>query len=145
VELVGPDGGVLAEARTDEQGEFRLPLPEAGPPLTVRLYASMGHAAEYRLPGAEPGGAGLEKEEPGPGVAEAAGATTGGEGEGPGLSRAELRREVRSAVEEALAPVRRRLARQEQRRVTAQDVIGGVGYIVGLLGVALYLKSRKGT
>jgi nickel transport protein len=40
--------------------------------------------------------------------------------------------------------VRRRLAQQQQRPVTVQDVIGGVGYILGLLGVALYLKSRKG-
>jgi hypothetical protein len=32
----------------------------------------------------------------------------------------------------------------EDKPVTVREVVGGLGYIAGLLGVALYLKSRRG-
>jgi nickel transport protein len=146
VELLGPAGEVLAQTETDRRGDFRLarPRPGQGAPLTLRLHASMGHAAEYRL-GAEE--LGLEQQGAGgPAAQEGAEpgdqpAAPGGGGAGEGQA---LRREVRAAVEEALAPVRRRLAEMEAQPVTVREVVGGLGYIVGLLGVALYLKSRRG-
>jgi nickel transport protein len=143
VELLGPGGGVLAQTETDDHGEFRLARPQdgAGAPLTLRLHASMGHASEYRLTASE---LGLERQGAGgPAAKEGAGAGAA-PGAGGAAGRQALRREVRAAVEEALAPVRRRLAEMQAQPVTVREVVGGLGYIVGLLGVALYLKSRRG-
>jgi nickel transport protein len=61
----------------------------------------------------------------------------------PGISHAALEHVVREAVAAQVNPLRRELA-QYQERTTMRDVLGGIGYIFGLFGLAGWLHSRRG-
>lgn len=70
LEVYDADGRLLAQARTDDQGAFSLPLPPGKPPLKLVLKAGPGHQAQYELGAAELAGAGdaSAKAEPKAGV-----------------------------------------------------------------------------
>ena len=43
-----------------------------------------------------------------------------------------------------LKPVTRTLTRiQEEKRPGFTEVVGGIGYIIGIMGIALYFRSKK--
>jgi nickel transport protein len=48
-------------------------------------------------------------------------------------------------LDRKLAPIMRTLAEMQEQKVRLTDVLGGLGYIFGLVGVAAYFKRpRKG-
>jgi nickel transport protein len=53
---------------------------------------------------------------------------------------------VESAIERAVArqirPLREQLVAAEDR-IRLQDILGGIGYIIGLTGLALWWRSRR--
>jgi hypothetical protein len=49
---------------------------------------------------------------------------------------------VQKAVGQSLRPVMRALDELKQRR-TISDILGGIGIIMGIGGLFLYLKARK--
>ena len=60
-----------------------------------------------------------------------------------GLSREEIKGLIDNSLERKLAPITDMLADSLEREPTVGDVIGGVGYIFGLAGVALYFGNRR--
>ncbi len=138
----GPDNAVLGEGVTDDNGAFAIPV---GPRVDHRIVADSGdgHAAEFIIRAAEiaPQGAGLvspaKSEEPVSGVAAAPG--------GAALPAA-LDAQVEAAVETVIArhvtPLRQQLDAYEDR-VRWHDVLGGIGYIFGLTGIAAYFLARR--
>lgn len=58
-------------------------------------------------------------------------------------SSEELGEMIRRAVAHEVAPVLEELDRLENR-IRLQDVVGGVGYIVGILGLIAFWKARSG-
>lgn len=50
---------------------------------------------------------------------------------------------IESALEKKLGPIKRSLAEQQEKKPSLQDILGGVGYILGLAGIAAYFKSQK--
>ncbi len=141
VEAFDSDGRRLVEGKTDNDGRFSFKAP-AATDLLVRLTASMGHRAEYRIPAADlPENLPAMPEAPGE-PAERAGAR---EHTGPAAGfqgAAEIERVVEKVVARQLAPIRRALEEsRRQRRLS--DIIGGIGYIVGLMGLVLYFRSRR--
>jgi len=67
----------------------------------------------------------------------------------PGAAAAQLPADIEKAIEKALdkklAPILRTLAEMQEQKVRPTDVLGGLGYIFGLVGVAAYFKRpRKG-
>ena len=62
-----------------------------------------------------------------------------------GRPAADLEAQLRTVVTEALAPLSARLARLEEarRRPGLRDILGGLGYILGLVGVGAYLQARR--
>jgi hypothetical protein len=59
------------------------------------------------------------------------------------LSADELETVVGRVVDAKLAPIRQALARQETQGPRLQDIIGGLGWIIGLLGIAAYMRRRN--
>jgi len=57
----------------------------------------------------------------------------------------QLSRIIESTLERKLAPIKRSLAEQQERKTSLQDILGGIGYIFGLAGIAAYFKSQKKT
>ena len=144
VELVDQGGKVLARTVTDKQGAFTLPKPKADPPLTLILYAGGGHRATYQLTAADLGVASG-------GSAPAAQAAAAGSpsaqataGATATVDPAQVQAAVERALDRKLAPIRAMLARMEaDRGIGVQDVVGGLGWILGLVGLAAWMRYRK--
>ena len=47
-----------------------------------------------------------------------------------------------TALDQKLAPVRRMLSEQTQKGPGLQEIIGGLGWILGLVGLAAWLRRR---
>jgi len=51
--------------------------------------------------------------------------------------------EVEAIVHRELEPVKRMLAELSQSGPGVTEIVGGIGYIIGLFGIVAYMKSRK--
>lgn len=148
VELVDNQGKVVGSTRTDSQGEFALPLPAgATPPLKVVLKASMGHQGDYTL------GWGDRDvvDTAGQGAPAVAAATPPSTGQATAttapaapVDQGDLDKRLARLLDQRLQPLTAQIAKLEaDRGVTLHDVVAGLGYILGLLGLAAYLQNRK--
>ena len=65
----------------------------------------------------------------------------------PQLDEATLTRIVNQAVEQAvesrMAPMKRLLLESAQKGPGPTEIIGGIGYIVGLFGLAAFFSARR--
>jgi nickel transport protein len=61
----------------------------------------------------------------------------------PNLDRQMLEETVNKALERQLAPVKEMLTDLTIHRTTPTDIIGGIGYILGLFGLAAYFLSKR--
>jgi len=127
---------------TGEDGTYSFKIPAKGP-LRVTLNAGMGHKTEYTVSADELAG-------------ESELDTSGGGGAGPadsqpirntaGVTAAPTKGPepsvVRRAVGDAIKPLMRSMSALEARRGFS-DIVGGIGFIVGILGTVFYLKARK--
>lgn len=133
VEVFAKDGAKVLEGRTDENGLFTFPAP-ALPAIRIVLTASMGHRVECILDGAGdtlvPGG--IKKETSGAALPPAEGA----------VIEDRIRAIVSEELDRKLAPLAREVALLRERRTSLADIIGGIGYIVGLAGLFMYFKVR---
>lgn len=153
VEAFAPDGRKLAETKTDAEGRFTI---EARHRCAHRLVvnAGSGHGGQYTLPAED-----LPESLPpldasagtSPPKAPAEKPAAPSEGRPPrrvpALAPAAepqiLKDLVEEAVERRVAPLERRL-REYEDRVRVSDVLGGIGYIVGVTGILFYaLGVRK--
>lgn len=140
VEVVDGQGRVLGSTQTDGQGLFSLAVPaEAGAPLRVVLKAGQGHQGEYTLGARELGGA-----------AAFAAASQAASKPAPATARSaaplpeEMEERLARLLDQRLQPLTAQVAKLgAERSVSLADVMGGLGYIMGLMGLAAYLKARK--
>ncbi len=139
----GETGAVLCRGTTDEQGMFRF-RPDgqflvSGHGLDILLYAGEGHQSSWRM-GAEE----LQSLAAAVRPAEECAVSEGSSADLPlaAMDRRELEEIVGKAMDARLAPLVQALARQENREPDLRDVIGGIGWILGLLGLAAYLRYR---
>lgn len=141
---------VLAEGQTDDQGRFVCPKPKGVTAVTVVLEAGMGHRAQWTLGAAElgvataPTGPAAAVDEP----ARAASAAPAGAvpvGQEQAVSSAQIEAAVAKAVDARLGALIGRLdliaARQE--KIDLQNLLGAIGYILGLMGLAAWWQSRS--
>jgi len=126
------EGNQLLEGKTDEKGEFSFKVPKKTD-LKIVLKASMGHMAQWKIPAEE---ITAVDEVSGSRAAEASPTTFS-------LSRQEVRDLIDKSLDEKLQPIVNMLADSLDRGPRVTEVIGGIGYIFGLVGVALYFTSRK--
>lgn len=138
VELLDASGKVLATTKTDEAGTFSIKLPAADPPLKLVLKAGPGHQGDYTLTAEDLGQKAEAKAAPAAPAQALAQAPT------VGISAAGLEAAVNRALEAKLAPINRRLAElADKQGVSLQDVMAGIGYILGIFGIAAYMMSRR--
>jgi nickel transport protein len=55
----------------------------------------------------------------------------------------EIRSMVEEAIDKKLKPVMKSLADMRQSGPSLTDILGGIGYIFGLVGVAAYVSSKR--
>ena len=144
------NGKELLRTRTNDKGEFSFPIPEKTA-MRIELIAGMGHKAEWTIPLEELGEVSADKRAPKQAlkttepavkpVSEQAAQTPAT------IDSAQLEAIVEKAVTTALnkkiTPLTKMVADLEQKGPSINDIIGGIGYIFGLMGVAIYFSSRK--
>lgn len=129
---------VLNEGLTNDEGEYVFVMPAAKQGMRIVLNAGEGHQAEYKFGMAEltAGSGGAPAKEGGTSASDNASAAP----QEPANRSMELT--VKRAVAEAVMPLARELAELKERR-SLSDIVGGIGFIVGILGGFAYYKARK--
>jgi len=152
-------GEKLLEGKTDNEGKFSFNIPFNIPKATslkLVLHASMGHRNDYTLSAKE--------------VKEAMGIRESGvrsqESEvrkqteerssrlsksatpmtiASGVSSAEIETIVERIMDRKLQPVITILLKlkENSEKPGLTEILGGIGYIIGLMGIAMYFKSRR--
>lgn len=154
-------GERLVQGETDDAGLFVFPVPPearaAGHDLRIVINAGQGHqnewvvsAREMETPSASsPSPAGLSaagnvpapaERQGGPAASAAAPSTRSGASEG--LTRADVEAAVNEALDVKLAPIKHMLASSVDAGPDMKDIIGGIGWIFGLVGVAAWFRRR---
>ncbi|MGB9716371.1 MAG: hypothetical protein ACPL1G_08205 [Thermodesulfovibrionales bacterium] len=147
----------LLEGKTDEEGKFSFKIPKATS-LKLVLHASMGHQAEFILGEDEVreamGVKQLAKSPPSKVPSKSEGSSvmknqkkeTAEVSELKGLSESDIETIVETAVDKKLQPVMRMLVKMQEDSAKPgfTEIIGGIGYIIGILGIIAYFKARKG-
>ncbi|MFB0526917.1 MAG: hypothetical protein ACETVO_05560 [bacterium] len=137
---------LLLTGKTDKSGEFSFKIPEATG-LRIVLTASMGHKNEYLLSEDEVrdaiGVAKLPEKSP-PEKMETEKRQAPPE-KVTQISDDQLQLLMERVVEEKTAPIMKKLLRIEEQmqKPSLQDIIGGLGYILGLMGIVIYFKYKK--
>ncbi|MBW2709975.1 MAG: hypothetical protein JRD04_12050 [Deltaproteobacteria bacterium] len=136
------EGKQLLEGKTDDKGEFSFGIPKKKTSLKIVLIAGMGHRGEWTIPASEIGGAPEVNSEPsvrpkpGTGKPGAPAATSH-------ISLPQIRQVVEEALDQRLKPVMKILVESREHGPTFGDIFGGIGYILGLMGVAAYFHYRR--
>lgn len=152
INVYGPKGQLLLSGKTNDQGEFSFPVPQPTA-LKIVLNAAMGHRGEWTLSKDE-----ITKAIPADTDSQATENTTGknttpAAGTQPTASRPvateatlnaeKIQQAVEKALDRKLEPIYRILAESREHKPTINDVIGGIGYIIGLVGLAAYMHARR--
>ncbi|MEC4675473.1 MAG: hypothetical protein VST72_00935 [Nitrospirota bacterium] len=149
-------GKKLLEVKTDKKGEASFKIPEVAP-LKLVITASMGHKNDYTISENEVREAmGISKvevrsqesedreriTERGPQIPETTGAVPATH---QGLSSSEIEAIVDRTLEKKLRPIKNILLQiqESSSRPGISEILGGIGYILGLMGIVMYFKSRR--
>ncbi len=147
-----PGGKLLWQGTTDEQGYLRFPVPEealaAGTGLHLVLKAGEGHQAEWTIKAEEFASVHKSKTpavaQPADTVRSAPVAAQPAASASPGsqaLTRADLEEVLGTVLDAKLAPLKRAVL--EEKDPGLREIIGGIGWIFGIVGVAAYFMSRR--
>ena len=127
------EGKQLLEGKTNNKGEFSFKIPKLTD-LRIVLNAGMGHKAEWRIPESEIKEAGGVSEEKrtgkSPQLIDAA------------LSKQEIKELIEESLDRKLRPIMKMMAESKSEGPSITEILGGIGYIFGILGVALYFRNR---
>jgi nickel transport protein len=134
LQIFDPDGNILAEGRTDDNGEYSFKVP-AVTTLRVHLNAGAGHQAECEIPEEE---IRAEAEATSPVSGNGEGAATGS------INEAALRKIVSSEVNKQLKHFANQMKSAEAgAEPSLTDILGGIGYIIGLVGLGMFFNYRR--
>lgn len=136
VRAVGAGDKVLAEVRTDAEGNFAFPsLPPAA--LEIVADAADGHIARFRLTAIDMGASQNS-------VAPTAAPYGGPSATDPAQATppAALDQAVDRAVARRVAPLQRQIAEYEAK-IRLHDILGGIGYLAGIAGIAFWWLARR--
>jgi nickel transport protein len=155
VEVYDARGNLLLKGVTDEKGEFSFKVPEKTE-MKVVLLAGMGHKGEWTIPFSDleavstgtttqAAGTNSPSSKPtDPNQAKGAISTVGANPVPAGyVTAAEIRKAVEAALDTKLKPVMKLLVETRRSGPSVTDVLGGIGYIFGLIGVAAYFSAKR--
>ena len=135
IEVFDNNGEKLLTGKTDSQGMFSFQLPKKRG-LKIVLRTPEGHRSEFNLKAGE--------------VPVKGGQQEGGHTEKdlpivpvPCMSSGEIKAVIEEVLDEKLEPMQKRLAESQKRGPGITEILGGIGYIVGLMGIAIYFSNRK--
>ena len=122
-------GNPLLEGRTNGMGKFSFKAPKKRP-LKIALDAGMGHRAQWTLDSEDMQQTPLERDET---VA----------AREPDTAPDIIQLAVETALDKKLRPIIKMLGESQNREISLRDILGGLGYILGLMGIAAYFHYRR--
>jgi nickel transport protein len=137
VEVFNPAGSKLLEGRTNETGEFSFKIPERTD-LRIVLTSSVGHKNDFIVPASD-----LQEVESSPSSPAQSFAESAKDSSAHPADLSQLEGMIDRALDRKLDPVIKLIRDTRREGPTVTEIIGGIGYIVGLFGVFMYFKSRK--
>jgi nickel transport protein len=138
IKVFGSSGDILLEGKTDANGEFSFKIP-GKPPLRIVLETGMGHRSEFLLELDDRTGI---EETPTP-------PDENKDHQGPSTSPSredvnQIRKVVEETLDTRLKPITKALAEIERDKGPGlTEIIAGIGYIVGIMGIILYFRTKK--
>ncbi|MCK5193697.1 MAG: hypothetical protein KAQ71_07800 [Desulfobulbaceae bacterium] len=146
------EGNSLLEGKTDENGMFSFKIPQKTE-LKVVLKASMGHMAVWKIPVEEITGSQSESNILATVEEVTATSPSNSEsikiaGEVSELSTMELKKKeiqeiIDTSLDKKLRPITEMLVDSMECGPGLTEIMGGIGYIIGLVGIALYFSNRR--
>jgi len=141
IEVYDKSGNKLLSGVTDSLGEFSFVIPKKDD-LKIVVLGGMGHRAETIVSAEDlpevvvPKGEKTQvkpKKEP---------------VQSPLIATAEIdtmviRKMIEDALDRKLHPVMRMLAEQKKEKIKFTEVIGGIGYIFGIIGIFAFFMGKK--
>ena len=137
VEVYNSTGAKLLEGRTNQKGEFSFKIP-AREDLRIVLTAGMGHKNDFIITAGDLGGSEPSSGEPVPKTREKVSppsSTT--------VDIGQLEVMIDEALDRKLEPVIKLIRNTRKEGPGFTEIIGGIGYILGLFGLVMYFKDRK--
>lgn len=142
---------LLLEGTTSDSGMFSFRIPRISD-LKIEIKASMGHKGEWTIkaeelsPGSlrqEQGASDKSKDRPPEDVtrkdekAEFSAPVTSS------ISPKELEKMIEDTLDKKLEPIIRMLTDSRDKGPGITEILGGIGYIIGLAGIVFYMKAGK--
>lgn len=145
-------GHELLSGITNEKGEFSFKIQKRED-IKIVLTAGAGHQAEWILPASEMG----EWPEATPAIELTASkgqriktvSTTHPPWEGkespqnPQSDAHNIENAIETLLDRKLKPIMKMLVEEQQQGPRARDILAGIGYILGLVGIVAYVQSRR--
>lgn len=156
ISITGVDGEVILEGRTDEEGLFSF-TPTVHDDLLITVYAGQGHKAEYLLKKSElPDAAdkdtkGIDTENDSLAPDDRADGATGNISPANNAGHAgdarvieALRQEIEH-LEQRNKLLKEKLEseKRKEHHTPVTMIIGGIGYILGIMGIWMFAVSKK--
>ncbi|PIP46320.1 MAG: hypothetical protein COX16_09470 [Deltaproteobacteria bacterium CG23_combo_of_CG06-09_8_20_14_all_51_20] len=141
IKVMDETGKLIHEGKTDEKGSYAFAIPARGA-LTIVVEAGQGHRGEWNLVVEDEGkkqdsGASASKEE-------ASGERSPSRPEAAlQVDAAEIRKMIEDAVGKKLRPLTEIIIASREKDFSLRDIMGGIGYIIGLVGLAAYFRSKR--
>jgi len=155
IEVFDNQGNKLLEGLTDKEGEFSFEVPSEDGNLKIVLTASMGHRAEYTIRTDELRDAmgSIEESIEKPISSEKRDESSLAEmiseekevisPEISSLDLNEIRSLIEDALDEKLKPITIEIKKSQEDKISPTEIIGGIGYVIGIFGIIAYFLSRK--
>ncbi len=137
VEVFNAAGTKLLEGRTNKKGEFSFKIPERTD-LKIVLTASMGHKNDFIVPASD-----FQEVVSSPSSPAQSFAESEKDASAHPVDLSQLEGMIDKALDRKLAPVIKQIRDNRKEGPTISEIVGGIGYIFGLFGLAMYFKSRK--
>lgn len=153
VVVMDPQGVELLSGLTDDQGEYSFKVPKQSD-LRIIIMAGQGHQGEWTVRKTELQGSAPEanlKASVSNKIAadqKKIGENTSAEDRavvsGSNIKPEDLEAIIEAVLDRKLQTVTRMLADMQQtERPGVRDIFAGIGYILGLVGIAVYIQNRK--
>lgn len=158
VTVADKQGNILLEGKTDDKGEFSFQIP-VRTDLIISLKASMGHLAEWTISAEDIAQATTPQSlptqesrheissEPKPDTAslsnQASSKMEAQASQQRYLDQEMIQKIIDESLDKKLAPITRMLVQLTEPKPGFTEIIGGIGYIIGLVGIAMYIANRK--
>jgi len=137
VEVFNKAGAKLLEGRTNEKGEFSFKRPEETE-IRIVLTAGMGHKNDFLLQASD---FGLEISSPPTSTPKPQMTTS--DSPVAAWEPHQLEEIIDKSLDRELAPVIKLIRDTRREGPRFSEILGGIGYIFGLFGVAIYFNNRK--